>query len=411
MWINALLGAALPALATLHLIASSTLKNKLKRKEEEAILLKEERLSERQGRTKAERELRELQLELAQSRPLDAAPNGVVDLRQIAFPLRPIGTLRSCFNKRNGTPRQPLLVPAARSALTLRPELAADIFEGLQKYSHCWVLYIFHENTDLQRLWQPSYISIKSKIRVPRLNGDRLGVFATRSPHRPCPIGLSVAEIVKVNGSTLILGGADIVDGSPVLDVKPYVPFCDAVLGATAPAWVAPRAEDEPLEISSVEIPEAVDQMLQKCWEESNNSGFSGGGGQAAAASGGNSKSKRKSRGCKNVVLYSKYEEYKALVLQVLSRDIRSVTQRVKVPAREQKADAGTSALPALFPPATASSNGNGEERIGGDKEEEEGKWHVELDGVEVTYEVVLNQTGEKRVVVKSASLIWDGGG
>ncbi|KAL4532745.1 hypothetical protein Ndes2526A_g08226 [Nannochloris sp. 'desiccata'] len=367
MWINALLGAALPALATLHLIASSTLKNKLKRKEEEAILLKEERLSERQGRTKAERELRELQLELAQSRPLDAAPNGVVDLRQIAFPLRPIGTLRSCFNKRNGTPRQPLLVPAARSALTLRPELAADIFEGLQKYSHCWVL--------------------------------------------PCPIGLSVAEIVKVNGSTLILGGADIVDGSPVLDVKPYVPFCDAVLGATAPAWVAPRAEDEPLEISSVEIPEAVDQMLQKCWEESNNSGFSGGGGQAAAASGGNSKSKRKSRGCKNVVLYSKYEEYKALVLQVLSRDIRSVTQRVKVPAREQKADAGTSALPALFPPATASSNGNGEERIGGDKEEEEGKWHVELDGVEVTYEVVLNQTGEKRVVVKSASLIWDGGG
>jgi tRNA (adenine37-N6)-methyltransferase len=368
--------------------------------QEEAILLKEERLSERQGRTKAERELRELQLELAQSRPLDDAPRsnedtGALDLSQIAFPLRPIGTLCSCFDKRNGTPRQPLLVPAARSALILRPELASDIFQGLQNYSHCWVMYIFHENTDLQRLWQPSYVSIKSKIRVPRLNGDRLGVFATRSPHRPCPIGLSVAEIVKINGSTLILGGADIVNGSPVLDIKPYIPFCDSVPGAIAPAWVAPTAEDEPLEISAVEIPKSVDQLLQNCWEESNiQSGFSkkkkiGGGGRREAN------------------LYSKYEDYKTLVLQVLSRDIRSVTQRVKVPAREQKSDAGTSALPALFSTdnAVAAGGGGGGGALGNKEKEEEGKWHVKLDGVDITYEVVLNHSGEKRVVVKSAAL------
>jgi tRNA-Thr(GGU) m(6)t(6)A37 methyltransferase TsaA len=371
--------------------------------QEEAILLKEERLSERQGRTKAERQLRELQLELAQSRPLDATPNGGVDLCQMSFPLCPIGTLHSCFNKRNGTPRQPLLVPAARSALTLRPELAVDIFEGLQQYSHCWVMYIFHENTDLQRLWQPSYISIKSKIRVPRLNGDRLGVFATRSPHRPCPIGLSVAEIIKVKGSTLILGGADIVDGSPVLDIKPYIPFCDAVSGAIAPAWVAPTAEDEPLEISAVEISEVVDQMLQKCWEESKNTGVRGGEG----------KRQKRRRGCKNInFLYSNYEEYKTLVLQVLSRDIRSVTQRVKVPAREQKADA-SGALPALFSTAAGSIGSIQREtgKRGDDKEDEQGKWHVELDGVDVTYEVVLNQAGEKRVVVKSASLLLEDGG
>jgi len=374
--------------------------------QEEANLLKEERLSERQGRTKAEHKLRELQLELARSKPLDAASTDVVDLCQVAFPLRPIGTLRSCFNKRNGTPRQPLLVPAARSALTLRPELTSDIFEGLQQYSHCWVMYIFHENTDLQRLWQPSYSSIKSKIRVPRLDGDRLGVFATRSPHRPCPIGLSVAEIVKVKGSTLILGGADIVDGSPVLDIKPYIPFCDAVPGALAPAWVAPTAEDEPLEISAVEISEAVDHMLQKCWEESNSNGFSGGGGAGGQAG---AKSKKK-RGGKNILLYSNYEEYKTLVLQVLSRDIRSVTQRVKVPAREQKADAGINgALPALF--STAAGNVENVQKKEDVSEEKEGKWHVELDGVDITYEVVLNQAGEKRVIVKSASVLGDNDG
>ena len=110
-----------------------------------------------------------------------------LDLANLAFPMRPIGILRSCFTRRNGTPRQPLLVPAARARLALRPELGAEFLEGLQQYSHCWVLYIFHENTDLQRLWQPEQqrgAGVRSKIRVPRLDGAKLGVFATRSPHR-----------------------------------------------------------------------------------------------------------------------------------------------------------------------------------------------------------------------------------
>lgn len=77
--------------------------------------------------------------------------------------------------------------------------------------------------------------------RVPRLDGGKMGAFATRSPHRPCPIGLSVARVLGVEGRSLLLGGADIVDGSPVLDIKPYVPFCDDVSGATAPQWVVAR--------------------------------------------------------------------------------------------------------------------------------------------------------------------------
>lgn len=107
-----------------------------------------------------QRELRQLQLQLGQltGGPAGAshAPAGAVasagggdggvasgsdqlDWQSTAFPMRPIGLLRSCFSRRNGTPRQPLLVPAARAALTLRPDLSADFFEGLQGYSHCWV--------------------------------------------------------------------------------------------------------------------------------------------------------------------------------------------------------------------------------------------------------------------------------
>ena len=79
-----------------------------------------------------------------------------------------------------------------------------------------------------------------------------MGVLATRSPHRPCPIGLSVAKVIAVEqgGCRIVLGGADIVDGTPVLDIKPYAPFCDSVPGATAPAWVAEEAEASPGPVS-----------------------------------------------------------------------------------------------------------------------------------------------------------------
>lgn len=315
--------------------------------QEEVALLKQERLSERQGRIKAERLLREIRVQSNTpassnepntangSKNDDTPPSGT--LRHRAFPFHPIGELRSCFSRRNGTPRQPLLVSAARAALTLRPGLGSDFLEGLQQYSHCWVLYVFHENTDLQRLWQDSLAGVRGKIRVPRLNGARLGVFATRSPHRPCPIGLSVGRVLGVEGSTLLLGGLDVVDGSPVLDVKPYVPFCDAVYGATAPPWVAPEAEEqEPLGTFRVNLLLAADEALRRCWDAR-----------------------------KRATLYVRYEDYKALVLEVLSRDIRSVTQRIKVPERRQN----KRGVPTL-------------------DDDSSGRWHVILDGIDVVYEI-----------------------
>ncbi|EFN57940.1 hypothetical protein CHLNCDRAFT_10454, partial [Chlorella variabilis] len=226
------------------------------------------------------------------------------DLLGVAFPLRPVGILRSCFSRRNGTPRQPLLVPAARARLTLRPGLSGDFLEGLGQYSHCWVLYIFHENTDLQRLWQPERDSgVRAKIRraVPRLDGGKMGVFATRSPHRPCPIGLSVAQVVAVEGRTLVLGGADIVDGSPILDIKPFVPFCDNVHAATAPPWVAAKVRG------------GCSFVLAACFIAALRRAFTKHATQLGQRS-----------------LYCGFEQYRELVEQVLSRDIRSHTQRIK---------------------------------------------------------------------------------
>lgn len=109
------------------------------------------------------------------------------------------GILQSCFSARNGTPRQPLLVPAARSCLTLASDVPAAALEGLDAFSHAWVLYIFHANTDAAKSLLAgggaSRAGLKAKIHVPRLDGAKLGVLATRSPHRPVPVGLSLARV------------------------------------------------------------------------------------------------------------------------------------------------------------------------------------------------------------------------
>ncbi|KAL4447380.1 hypothetical protein ABPG77_007413 [Micractinium sp. CCAP 211/92] len=375
--------SALLAAAVLQLRRLRRLKADLRRAEEEARFAAEERRAERAGRVKAERELRQLQLRLGQltGGPAGASPrteggqpaadgSGSPDWQSTAFPMRPIGLLRSCFTRRNGTPRQPLLVPAARAKLTLRTELSADFFEGLQGYTHCWVLYVFHENTDLQRLWQPGRDSgVRAKIRqawVPRLDGGKLGVFATRSPHRPCPIGLSVARVVCVEGRTLMLAGADIVDGSPVLDIKPFVPFCDNVPAAQAPSWVAAQADDEPLLIGQLVVPPAAEEALRRCWVR---------------------------LGTRS--LYRSFEEYRQLVAEVLSRDIRSVTQRIKVPQRAQHGG------PAALSSTAGAGLGTADQQQA--SEQGEGFWKVVLDGIQISYDV---EEGSSNVVLRSAELV-----
>lgn len=144
--------------------------------------------------------------------------------------VRVIGVLRSPFREKFGTPRQGHLAPGAFATLKVAAEYTPEqSLMGLEGFSHVWLLSSFHLNTNKKFL---------PKVHPPRLKGRTVGLFASRSPHRPSPVGLTLARLVKVDGDTLHLAGVDLIDGTPILDVKPYIPDCDAAPGASA-GWTA----------------------------------------------------------------------------------------------------------------------------------------------------------------------------
>ena len=149
------------------------------------------------------------------------------------YALPSIGVFRSVFSEKYGTPRQGRLCPSSAGCVELHESVPLDSVQSLSSFSHVWVLFLFH-------LALPS--TLKPKVRPPRLQGGKVGLFASRSPHRPCPIGLSVCRLQRVDGRRLLLSGVDAVDGSPVLDVKPYHP-ADRVDDASFPDWVREPAE------------------------------------------------------------------------------------------------------------------------------------------------------------------------
>ncbi|QXH55526.1 tRNA (N6-threonylcarbamoyladenosine(37)-N6)-methyltransferase TrmO [Pseudomonas maumuensis] len=138
----------------------------------------------------------------------------------------PVGIVRSCFKEKFAIPRQPRLAPAARGVLELLPPFdQGDAVEGLEQVSHVWLLFLFHQALeDKPRL----------KVRPPRLGGNKsMGVFATRATHRPNGIGQSVVRLEGIEPGRLLLSGIDLLDGTPVLDIKPYVPYADSIVGAS----------------------------------------------------------------------------------------------------------------------------------------------------------------------------------
>ncbi len=146
------------------------------------------------------------------------------------IPMRPIGYVHSCYREKFGIPRQPGLVTEAHGEVRLLPEFSQpDIVRGLEAFSHVWLVFQFH--AIITAPWKPT-------VRPPRLGGNqRLGVFATRSMFRPNPLGLSVVklEAVQHGASEIVLSvsGLDLLDGTPVLDIKPYLPYADCVEAAT----------------------------------------------------------------------------------------------------------------------------------------------------------------------------------
>ncbi len=136
-----------------------------------------------------------------------------------------LGYVRSPYKQKFAIPRQPGLIAEAIGELVLQPPFADDaIIRGIDSFSHLWLVFQFHETAD--KGWSPL-------VRPPRLGGNqKKGVFATRATFRPNPIGLSVVKFLGSyrEGEKLVLklGGIDLLDGTPILDIKPYLPYADA---------------------------------------------------------------------------------------------------------------------------------------------------------------------------------------
>lgn len=162
------------------------------------------------------------------------------------YHFQPIGRIQSPFKDKFGVPRQPSLVQAARGKVILdqNPDLVTAV-KGLESFSHLWILFVFHQHGG--KKWKPS-------IRPPRLGGrEKVGVLASRSPHRPNPIGISVAKIEQIvtdNSQVQIeVSGLDLIDGTPVLDIKPYIPYADAIPEASS-GWANSEIKKYPVKFS-----------------------------------------------------------------------------------------------------------------------------------------------------------------
>ena len=140
--------------------------------------------------------------------------------------ISPIARMKSDFPTKFGIPRQSGLVEQLRSYIVFEPEFRNDdALRGIDGYSHLWLIWQFSEA--VRTGWSPT-------VRPPRLGGNtRMGVFATRSPFRPNNLGLSCVKLLGVehtqeHGTVLLVGGADLMDGTPIFDIKPYIPYSDS---------------------------------------------------------------------------------------------------------------------------------------------------------------------------------------
>ena len=141
------------------------------------------------------------------------------------FAIRPIARIRTEFPEKFGIPRQAGIVDELRGEIVFEPEYRREeALRGLEEFSHIWLIWQFSENLD--QGWTPT-------VRPPRLGGnERRGVFATRSPFRPNALGLSCVRLLGIRrdpelGSVLQVAGADLMDGTPIFDIKPYIPYAD----------------------------------------------------------------------------------------------------------------------------------------------------------------------------------------
>lgn len=171
-----------------------------------------------------------------------------------SYQFDPIGVIRSPYKEKFSVPRQPGLVEDGTGELLLySPYHVPETTRGLDEFSHIWLIFVFDRCLDAG--WHPT-------VRPPRLGGNtRIGVFATRSPFRPNPIGMSLVELKGIeyhaDATRLQLGSLDLVDGTPVLDIKPYIPYTESLSSARAG-----YAQEKPEASIMVSFTADADQLL-----------------------------------------------------------------------------------------------------------------------------------------------------
>jgi tRNA-Thr(GGU) m(6)t(6)A37 methyltransferase TsaA len=268
-WLALPCGAAIAGVVWAHMASEETrlraelasVATELARSEQARVKAEKLRHEERTGRTRAEKRIQEICQHLPpdadvgaaksqrRSKPTSGAMPSRASRRSKQLPTfsyQAIGEIASCFVERNGCPRQGKISPSSRAWLQLRGDInPAGCTDGLAEYTHLQIIFVFHANTNLDKTATTatgaSAVRFKAKIAPPRLQGSRkVGTLATRSPHRPNPIGLSTARIEGVDPvkGRVLLSGLDLLDGTPVLDIKPYIPDYDSVPEAIVPDWV-----------------------------------------------------------------------------------------------------------------------------------------------------------------------------
>ena len=177
--------------------------------------------------------------------------------------LRPIGHMESDFSEKFGIPRQSGLVEDLRARVVLEPEYRnPDALRGIEGFSHLWLIWEFSQARRVG--WSPT-------VRPPRLGGnERVGVFATRSPFRPNPLGLSSVKLEGIEmrpevGPVLLVRGADLMDGTPIYDIKPYLPYADCHPEAAGGFASQPKEPTLQVEIAPellAQVPEELREAL-----------------------------------------------------------------------------------------------------------------------------------------------------
>jgi len=201
------------------------------------------------------------------------------------YTFTPIGTVESCYKENFAIPRQPGLVKSAWGKIKLKKDFRLEqSLIGLEGFSHLWIVFVFHYQTNKD--WKPS-------VRPPRLGGaKKIGVLASRSPHRPNPIGLSVVKLKKIEKTkfeTIIhIEGHDFLEGAPVLDIKPYIAYSDA-LKKSSSGWANAKIKKTKVRF----LPSAIKSL-------------------------------------KNLVLDSEKLKYKKLITELVSIDPRPAFQKKK---------------------------------------------------------------------------------